>query len=174
MRAIAAKICQFAAMRFFGTLVACRRVLVGVSQLALFAFANWTAFELRFDGEIPLVYVGTAWQGLPVVLVVMSAGFWVCGVQQGLWRYVGVHDLGRILAASIAGAFSLIVILSGLFQWTHYPRSVIILTGLLCGFYLVGAKLAVRWFREWTPALRSTDRRVLVVGAGDAGELLAG
>lgn len=172
MRAIATKICQFAALRFFGTLVTCRRVLVVVVQLTLFAFANWTAFELRFDGEIPSVYVGAAWQGLPVVLVVMSAGFWVCGVQQSLWRYVGLHGLGRILLASIAGTFSLIVILLGLFQWTHYPRSVIILTGLLSGFYLVGAQLAVRWFREWIPALGPTDRRVLVVGAGDAGELL--
>ena len=172
MRAIATKICQFAAVPFFGTLVTCRRVLVVVGQLTLFAFANWTAFELRFDGEIPPVYVGTAWQGLPVVLVVMSAGFWVCGVQQGLWRYVGLHDLGRIFWASLAGTFSLIAILPGLFQWTHYPRSVIILTGLLSGFYLVGAQLAVRWFREWIPTLSPTDRRVLVVGAGDAGELL--
>lgn len=172
MRTIATKFFQHTAVRFFDALVKCRGFLVVVVQLTLIALANWSAFELRFDGEIPSAYVRTAWQGLPVVLVVMSAGLWVFGTQQGLWRYVGLHDLGRILWASIAGACSLIVILHGLFQWTHYPQSVIILTCLLSGLSLAGAQLAVRWFREWLPVLSPTARRVLVVGAGNAGELL--
>ena len=153
-------------------LVANRRILVVGVQLALISLANWTAFELRFDGDIPHPYVDVAWQGLPVVLIVMSAGLWVLGIQQGLWRYVGLHDLVRILWASIIGVVCLYAILHGLFRWTHYPRSVIIMTGLLSAMYLSGIRIGVRWFREWVQVLSLSARRVLIVGAGRAGELL--
>ncbi len=172
MRAIIRRIFYAAAGRFSGTLLEYRRVLVVGVQLALIALANWAAFELRFDGDIPPDYVHVAWQGLPIVLLVLSTGLWVFGIQRGLWRYVGLHDLGRILWASIAGSVALYVVLHGLFHWTHYPRSVIVLTGLLSGLFLAGIRLAVRWFREWLQVLSPTARRVLVVGAGNAGELL--
>lgn len=172
MRPVAIKLFQSAAARCGGPLVEYRCVFVVGIQLVLIALANWTAFTLRFDGEIPTAYEDVAKRGFPFVLVVMSAWLWVFGIQQGLWRYVGLHDLGRILWASIIGTVSLGVILHGVFQWTQYPRSVIILTGLLGGLYLAGARLAVRCFREWLHVVSPGARRVLVVGAGNAGELL--
>jgi FlaA1/EpsC-like NDP-sugar epimerase len=63
-------------------------------------------------------------------------------------------------------------VVHGLLGWVAYPRSVIILTGVLSGLFLAGIRLAVRWFREWLHVLSPTARRVLVVGAGHAGELL--
>jgi FlaA1/EpsC-like NDP-sugar epimerase len=64
------------------------------------------------------------------------------------------------------------VILHWVFGWVAYPRSVIILTGLLGGLYLAGIRLGVRWLREWLQVLSPSARRVLIVGAGHAGELL--
>jgi FlaA1/EpsC-like NDP-sugar epimerase len=43
---------------------------------------------------------------------------------------------------------------------------------MLSGLFLAGIRLVVRWFREWLQVLSPTARRVLVVGAGNAGELL--
>jgi FlaA1/EpsC-like NDP-sugar epimerase len=83
-----------------------------------------------------------------------------------------LHDLGRILWASVAGVAVVYLLLHAVFGWTQYPRSVIILTGLLSGLYLAGIRLAVRWFREWIRIAGSNARRVLIVGAGNAGELL--
>ncbi len=149
-----------------------RGVLVVGTQLALIVLANLTSFLLRFDGEIPPPYGRLAFQGLPYVVLVFGSGLWVFGIQRGLWRYVGLHDLGRILWASVAGTVALFVILHGLLRWVAYPRSVIILTGLLCGLYLAGIRLGMRWLREWLQSFGPTARRVLIVGAGNAGELL--
>ena len=55
---------------------------------------------------------------------------------------------------------------------TQYPRSIIILTGLFTALYFAGIRLAVRGFREWIQIIEPTARRVLIVGAGHAGELL--
>lgn len=149
-----------------------RSLLVVGIQLGLIAAANLTAFALRFDGDIPSFYGRLLLQGLPIILAVYWLSLFLFGIQHGLWRYVGLHDLGRILWASVAGSVVSFGILHGLLRWVAYPRSVIILTGLLSGLYLAGIRLAVRWFREWMQVWSPMARRVLIVGAGNASELL--
>jgi FlaA1/EpsC-like NDP-sugar epimerase len=149
-----------------------RSLLVVGVQLSLIVLANLSAFALRFDGDIPPFYRHLFWQGLPVILSVFALGMFAFRIQQGLWRYVGLHDLGRILWASIASCAVSFVVLHWALGWNAYPRSVIIMTGLLGGLYLAGIRLAVRWVRDWLQVLSPSARRVLIVGAGHGGELL--
>lgn len=149
-----------------------RSILVICTQLGLIAAANITAFALRFEGDIPPDYVRLFLQGLPLVLAIYGVSLVAFGIQRGLWRYVGLHDLGRILWASVISSAVFFGVVHGLLGWFAYPRSVIILTGVLSGLFLAGIRLVVRWFREWLHVLSPTARRVLVVGAGNAGELL--
>ena len=149
-----------------------RSVLVVSTQLGLIAAANVTAFALRFEGDIPHEHVRLFLWGLPIVLAIYAVGLAAFGIHRGLWRYVGLHDLGRILWASVISSAVLYGVVHGLLGWVAYPRSVIILTGVLSGLFLAGIRLAVRWFREWLRVLSPSARRVLIVGAGHAGELL--
>ncbi len=149
-----------------------RSALVVGIQLVLVVAANLTAFALRFDADIPLLYSRMMWKYLPGVILAFSGGFWVMGIHRGLWRYVGLHDLGRIFWASLISATVFYGICHWGLGWVEYPRSVIILTGLLTGLYLAGVRVAVRWFREWLRIIEPTTRRALIVGAGNAGELL--
>lgn len=149
-----------------------RSLLVVCVQLGLIVLANLTAFALRLDGDISPFYQQLFIQGLPFVLGIFGLGMFAFGIQQGLWRYVGLHDLGRIFWASVASSAVSYAVLHWVLGWAAYPRSVIILTGLLGGLYLAGIRLAVRWFREWLQVLSPSARRVLIVGAGHAGELL--
>ena len=149
-----------------------RSLFVVGTQLTLIAAANLTAFALRFDGDIPPLYGKLFLEGLPIILTVYWLSLFLYGIQRGLWRYVGLHDLVRILWASVTAAIVSFGILHGFLHWFAYPRSVIILTGVLSGLYLAGIRLAVRWFREWLQVSSPMARRVLIVGAGNASELL--
>jgi len=172
MRHLAAKLFHAFAGRYGRLLLDHRSLVVIGTQLSLILAANLTAFALRFDGDIPDPYKHIMWRNLPAVLLIFGSGLWVFGIQRGLWRYVGLHDLGRILWASLAGAAVFYGVTHLLLGNAEYPRSIIILTGLLSGFYLAGVRLVVRWFREWLQIIGPTARRVLIVGAGNAGELL--
>ena len=172
MKQWTAKLFHIVAGRYGSLLLDHRSLVVIGTQLSLILAANLTAFALRFDGDIPPQYRLIMWKYLPAVLLVFGSGLWVFGIQRGLWRYVGIHDLARILWASLAGSAIFYAVVHLLIGNTQYPRSVIILTGLLSGLYLAGIRLAVRWFREWLQITGSSARRVLVVGAGNAGELL--
>src|SRR5437879_5769885 len=147
-------------------------LMVVGTQLALIVAANLTAFLLRFEGAVPPWYRDLAFQGLPVVLLIYTAGLWGFGLFRGLWRYVGLHDLARILWASIVSTVVFYGVVLGALGWSAYPRSVVILTGMLAAGFLAGIRLAVRWMREWLQIIGPTARRVLIVGAGNAGELL--
>jgi FlaA1/EpsC-like NDP-sugar epimerase len=172
MRTVVTSVFHRLAGRYGQLVLRYRSVLVICTQLGLIAAANVTAFALRFEGDIPPGYARLFLQGLPLVLAIYGVGLVAFGIQRGLWRYVGLHDLGRILWASVISSAVLYGVVHGLLGWVAYPRSVIILTGVLSGLYLGGIRLSVRWFREWLRVLSPSARRVLIVGAGHAGELL--
>ena len=149
-----------------------RSVLVLGVELVLIVAANLSAFALRFDANIPVFYDRIMWRYLPGIVLVFASSLWVFGIQRGLWRYVGLHDLGRIFLAALVGAAAFYGLCHLVLRWAEYPRSIIILTGLLTGLYLAGIRVMVRWFREWIQIIEPTARRALIVGAGNAGELL--
>jgi len=172
MKEFAGKTFQIFSALFGQILLRHRLLVVTGVQVGLIVFANLIAFSLRFEGDIPSPYAQRMLQGLPFVAVVHAVSLWAFGMQRGLWRYVGIHDLGRILWSSVAGTFFLYAAFHWVFGWTDYPRSVIILTGLLSAGFLAGIRLAVRWFREWLPIIGPTSRRAVIIGAGNAGEAL--
>ncbi|OAI49728.1 hypothetical protein AYO43_02775 [Nitrospira sp. SCGC AG-212-E16] len=172
MRKVAGSLFYRLVGRYGQAVLRYRSVLVICTQLGLIAAANMTAFALRFEGDIPPDYARLFLHSLPLVLGIYGVGLAAFGIQRGLWRYVGLHDLARILWASVISSAVFYGVVHGLLGWTAYPRSVIILTGVLSGLFLAGIRLIVRWFREWLRVTSPTARRVLVVGAGNAGELL--
>ncbi|HEY6085547.1 MAG TPA: hypothetical protein VIU63_09140, partial [Nitrospira sp.] len=172
MRTAVVRLFQQIIDRYGTALLRHRSIFVVATQLGLVVAANVTAFALRFDGDISAFYARLLLQGLPVIISIYWVSLFVFGIQHGLWRYVGLHDLGRIVWAAVASSVLSFGVLHGLLGWTAYPRSVIILTGLLSGLYLAGIRLAVRGFREWMQVWSPTARRVLVVGAGNASELI--
>jgi FlaA1/EpsC-like NDP-sugar epimerase len=172
MRNLTAKVFHAFAGRYGQRLLDHRSLLVLVAQLSLIMAANLTAFALRFDADIPPGYASMMWRYAPVVLLLFGSGLWVFGIQRGLWRYVGIHDVGRIFGAAFASGAVFYLVCHVVLGRTEYPRSIIILTAVLSGLYLAGIRLAVRGFREWLRIVGPGVQRVLIVGAGNAGELL--
>jgi FlaA1/EpsC-like NDP-sugar epimerase len=150
-----------------------RQVFAMVAQVAFVLLANMVAFVLRFEARIPPDYWELALRGLPLVTIIYGAGLLAFGIHRGLWRYVGFHDLKVILNAGIVSTGAFYLSLHGVLGWVAYPRSVIIMTGLLSVVFLGGIRIAVRIFREWSAVAGPIMKRLMIVGAGNAGEMLA-
>ena len=173
MRQFSSWLFQRATQTFEGIPSLTRLVCAMLTQIGLVMLANLFAFMLRFEMQIPDNYWQWALRGMPFIAAVYGIGFGVFGIQRGLWRYVGFHDLKLIVGTGLASTVATYALFHGFLGWVAYPRSVIVLTGLLSIIFLGGIRVAVRILREWAMAVDRTTTRVLIVGAGNAGEMLA-
>ncbi|MGE0826103.1 MAG: polysaccharide biosynthesis protein [Candidatus Binatia bacterium] len=136
----------------------------------LTVISNLLALWLRFDGAIPSLERALALQMLPWLIVIRSITFLPFRLYQGLWRYTSIWDLRNIVAATVTSSILFYIVVHWGYHLVNYPRSVFIVDSvlLICG--LGGIRLVWRLFGE---ARRLKHRRrVLIYGAGDAGEFL--
>jgi len=167
------------------------RIWQMVIDAGLVALALYLSYLLRFDFQIPRVYLHQlAWIIGPVVAVQVAV-FLLFGLYNKYWRYAGVRDLVSVFLASLAAAAVGMLVaeyvadkLQPAIYGLHYvhldvtahrlPWSVLALDWLLTFGLMSGARLAARliWERPWRRELSRDRKKVLVVGAGDAGELV--
>lgn len=155
------------------SLIRYRRPLVFGAHAALTAIAYAAAFALRFDGQVPAAAVRAFLDTVLVLVAVRLALFTVFGMHRGFWKHFSLHDLVTLGKAVGLGTLCFGAGLWAAGELGPVPSSVVVLEGMLTLMLVGGTRLAVRYSLEGRLMRRSpTCRRVLVVGAGEAGERL--
>ena len=162
------EVAVFESSMIFHLLSKYRRPIIITLDLALIVLANYSAFWLRFDGQIPSGDTQIFLKTLPALVVIRLIAFMVFRLNEGLWRYISIWDLKKIIAGVLAGTMAFYCLVNWGFNFPDYPRSIYIIDSILLVGFLCGVRIAVRLFRE-RKVLRKT-KRVLIIGAGDAGE----
>jgi FlaA1/EpsC-like NDP-sugar epimerase len=154
--------------------IVARRVVVVLAHLLLWTHALVLAFVVRFEAEVPAAYVAAMLHWLPALLAIRTAVFFAAGHFRSIWRYTSARDALGIVKATAVSSLLFALALAAVDQ--PFPRSVVFIEFLLALGMVGGLRLShrVRAFAPPPPPTASEDRpgRVLVVGAGDAGELL--
>jgi UDP-GlcNAc:undecaprenyl-phosphate GlcNAc-1-phosphate transferase len=150
-----------------------RRIFEVLLDVVLIILAYYAAFVLRFG---PMAGEGIGRKFLatvPVLVFIKMATFLLMGVYRGFWRYTGLDDLIVFGKAVVVGSLVSVLAILVAFTFKDVSRSVFILDGIILLMLIVGSRLAFRVFRKVLPANRNADSsRILIYGAGDAGELL--
>lgn len=152
--------------------LASRRGTSILLHAALWSMAFWAAFLLRFDFQIPDVYVPAMWLFLPITVATKVLAFGSVGLFRGLLRYTGTVDLYKIAASTFAASavFAAVVLFSAP---SALPRSVLVLDGLFALVAVAGARIAFRAVWEIARREGPVEREdILVIGAGNAAENL--
>jgi FlaA1/EpsC-like NDP-sugar epimerase len=150
-----------------------------LADLAGIAVAALTAFVLRFDlrffqdrAEVPAF--------LLAALLLKPAVFWLAGLYHRYWRYATLQDL-RAVGVAAVGATVVMGVFVGLALAAElvpaFSRGVLAVDGILTFVVIGGIRVSIRVFAEARTARAAgagpaARRRVLVVGAGDAGTLV--
>ncbi len=149
----------------------------------LISLAYFVAFVIRFDlinyrefyERFSLITLGVVALRLPI--------FYYFGLYRRLWRYASVRELVAIvIAVSVGSGLGLLIIVAlGLLgsesPFNGFPRSIIALEWLLTVAFVGGSRFAVRVVAEGRlPKVargKPESRLALIIGAGDAGAVLA-
>jgi FlaA1/EpsC-like NDP-sugar epimerase len=156
-----------------------RRVFVVAAHLLMWTASFYGAFLLRFEFSIPLEYLRTIHIWVAMLLVVRSIVHYASGLFHGLWRYSSSRDLIALVRSAIISTalFALMVVFVGPHIPVHAPPRTVILMDFVGSIVIVGGvRFSIRAIREIAIQVAKPPpegrRKILVVGAGDAGEML--
>src|SRR3954447_5808230 len=151
----------------------------------LVALAYFLAYRLRFDEGTPARYHDLFVRTLAFAVIGSVACFALAGMYRHWMRYSSQREYLKILQGVLMAVLALVgyvavvqpklVLAPAGFVSISVPTGVLVLFGLLTGFFLTAIRFLVhllyeRPLRGWR-TLRDA-RSVLIVGAGDGGRLL--
>ncbi|WP_349774814.1 polysaccharide biosynthesis protein [Deinococcus taeanensis] len=143
-------------------------------DLVLWLMAALLAYTFRTPSVIQGGAPSTIWLYALLNLSVMGLVIRQYRLHRQLWQRVSVTDLLTLARAAATATFIMFALGFILREWLQLARSVPLLAGAL-GFLLMGgARLLFRMFQDRIRQQQVPARqRVLIVGAGEAGALIA-
>jgi FlaA1/EpsC-like NDP-sugar epimerase len=166
------------------TLRLLNRSLQTAVDVVLLSLAYWLAYMFRFEFSLPSAWLRVLLTTWPYVIVLTYAGMAAFGVPRMSWRYIAIGDAGRIFVATCA-ATSVLVLVRVVAPFVNIhavtivtiPLGVLAMNFVLAFLALVGIRALRRVQGEASERKRQVGRderhRVLLVGAGEAGVLVA-
>ena len=122
------------------------------------------------------------WPFIIFAVVLRPTVFYFIGIYKHLWRYATWRDFIRLAASILVGSIMLalvtMLVIYPLWMST-FPRSLLILEGMFSIFLLGGWRIVLKFSERypsdllWDKSMFKEFRRVLIVGAGSAGALMA-
>ena len=160
----------------FGKAVQSNRQIMAMSVYGLVVIVAYVAaYFLRFEFRLPVKMTSMLMATLPVLVVVRLTSYWLFGLSMGRWRFIATTDALRLAGACLNGSIVFFLIMRVLD--VRVPNSVILIEAVLTTNITAAIWLSYRATFERLRLVRSPDyhhqKRVLIVGAGEAGIMLA-
>ncbi len=151
-----------------------KRISVISHDFLMVSLAWAAAYLTRYQYSLSGVEIQAMLQALPAVLIVQGIVLWKVGLYRGVWRFSSVPDMWRIIRIVAIGTLAISLVLFLFTRLDGVPRSVLALYAVYLTLFLGVPRLIYRIYRDqklqWSNI--SQRKRVLILGAGRAGEML--
>ena len=156
-----------------------RYILIG--DLALIPIAVLGTFVLRFElGTLYFQYLPFSYWMIGAALVVKPIVYYFFGLYRRLWVYASIQELKLVTAAVTTASVGLALAMLLLYTLNivdSYLRFVFVIDWLLSLVVVGGLRFTLRliaetWQNQTAGQTSTRAKRVLVVGAGDAGAMV--
>ena len=136
----------------------------------MIALSYYAAFALRFDGKVPPAQLTAYLRTVPWLLVTRFLVAFAFRMHHRVWRYTGLRDLINLAAAGVVGTLLFATFVALAINCPWIPRTVYAIDTIVVVVLLGGVRALRRILYERDK--REPGLRVLIFGAGDAGELI--
>ena len=156
--------------------------MILVLDLGLLYFAYYFSYYIRFEGEVPAEHAASFARTVWLIVPFKLACFFFSRLYRGMWRYMSTPDLFNLIKATLASSGVIVLAILFFRQFQGYARSVFIIDAALTILFIGGARLIIRIFLtqagpsngrfplSFLSSQTSGFKRLLIIGAGDAGE----
>ena len=153
-----------------------------LTDIVIMFGSSWLAVLIRFSMDEPQYpyYMAAIMANLPLFILIHLLFFYQFKLYHRAWRYAGTRDLIAIALANLCGIVVSFLLINNVFQLPFFAnRSMsrgIFVSCFVFDVLLIGAsRMFVRWAAtnsEKKEARQGKTLRVLIVGAGDAGNII--
>jgi FlaA1/EpsC-like NDP-sugar epimerase len=130
-----------------------------------------SVFITRFEGNIPLNHIKQFWFFLPVLPLIRIITNYIMGLYYHLWKYFGMKEMISVFYSTTLGSiiFVLVVYLT---NNSSFPRSIFLFEWALMSIAFLLIRSSRRFSQEIINMQKKSKQRVLIIGAGIAGQHL--
>ena len=147
------------------------RIIKTIIDSVLIALAYALAYLIRFDFNLPDMHMQILEKTILIAVLLNIVFINFFRINQSQWRYSSIQDLLNIFGVLTIGWIAFIIYL----YFTNsmgFPRSVLTVYWLLTLLFLGGIRFLPRMAHKIRGSFTSGLKRVLIIGAGDAGEMI--
>lgn len=141
-----------------------------IVQIAAILVSLSTAWALRFEFTFP--YAGLMIGSAPILLLIRLAALGRAGLLHGYWHLTGINDALDLAKAVAIGTVGFAISIRYVLGLHEFPLSIYLLEAITTATLLGGIRVAARVLRQRSAKPHSHYRRVLIVGAGFASQML--
>ena len=148
-----------------------RKIFLIILDIIVINLCYYLGFLLKFDWHIPTSYWHMYMRWIVPIVLIKIVVFALFGLYRIMWRYADFKELFRIFMAIVIAN-----VLTGIFLISMnvgFPRSVIALVFVIDMFFVTGTRYLSKARKNLVFSIPVEKlKRVLIIGAGDAGVLV--
>ncbi|MCG2712095.1 MAG: polysaccharide biosynthesis protein [Candidatus Omnitrophica bacterium] len=151
-----------------------RKLIMVAIDVLLINISIFLAFMIRFDWNPSSLMREACVYFMVLASVIRVSMFFVFGAYQWSFRHASMSEAMNIFKAVTVGT---LVIITAAFFMRHdgmlgMGRTVLLIDYLICFFLISASRFLPRFLMKFRTLQRSNLKRVLIVGAGTAGEMV--
>ncbi|MFN8673394.1 MAG: nucleoside-diphosphate sugar epimerase/dehydratase [Candidatus Sericytochromatia bacterium] len=128
-------------------------------------------FIIRFEGSIPNAHLNQFWFFLPILPIIRIVTNTFMGLYYHLWKYFGMREMMSVFYSTCLGS-GIFILTAYLTNNSSFPRSIFVFEWALMFIAFFAVRSSRRFSHEVIKVSKKDKKRVLIIGAGDAGQLL--
>ncbi len=156
--------------KLYGKLLRHNTLFVVVFQAGLVLGSLILAWLLRFEFTLP--YKHLLFSAVPLLILVRLAALAAFNLHHGWWRYTGVGEALDIVKAASSGTLGFLILIRYVLGVTAFPISIYVLETVLTTGLLAGVRLFSRVVAETAREDLAGCRKVVLIGAGCAADMI--
>lgn len=150
-----------------------RNISLVIIDVILINLAFYLAFYLRFDGDIPSIHIHKYINNFIILSFIKVIVFHHFKLYKRFWEYADIEELSQILLAIFVSNISVIVYFS--IKGDHLLKSIYFLVILIDILFIGASRISFKIYRRLKNnnfRIKSNVKKVMIIGAGDAGARL--
>ena len=151
-----------------------KQILQILVDIVVINIAYISSYLLKYEGCLSATNLVLIETSLPILILVKIALFSIFGLYKSEWRYVGINDMIRVFKSVSLGSLICIAIIFIFYRFVGYSRAVFVNDYVLTLLMIGGVRVLIRVLKEYFAGVVDESEKlpILIVGAGDGGELL--